>query len=273
MVALRVFDPCPEDWGAMRGTERVRRCEACDREVHDLRRLKDADALAYAFSLGGASMCARVLVVGAALTACAGPAPPPPNAPSHAVTAPGPAAASGPDPAAAGADSDGDGILDADDACPQEPGKPSANPARNGCPAPIAIVTMGIVILPRVVFPKGSATVLAEADAVLGNVRDALRAMPEGRRLEIRGHASNDEPDAERLAEERARAVLRALVALGVDNQRLSTRGFGMKTPIAPNDTPENRAVNRRVDFYLLDDAASERAASCAPAEPASHAR
>jgi len=42
------------------------------------------------------------------------------------------------------------------------------------------------------------------------------------------------------------------LVAHGVSARRLSSRGFGSEQPIAPNDTPDGRARNRRVEFRVL---------------------
>ena len=38
----------------------------------------------------------------------------------------------------------------------------------------------------------------------------------------------------------------------GIDPKRLSTAGYGEYHPVAPNDTPENMAKNRRVDIMIL---------------------
>ncbi len=51
------------------------------------------------------------------------------------------------------------------------------------------------------------------------------------------------------LSEKRAAAVKDFLVTSGVAAGRLTTKGFGPNEPIAPNDTVEGRAMNRRVDF------------------------
>ena len=50
---------------------------------------------------------------------------------------------------------------------------------------------------------------------------------------------------------ERANAVKEVLIKVGVPNDRVTTEGFGAEKPVAPNDTPENRAKNRRVEIVV----------------------
>ncbi len=73
-------------------------------------------------------------------------------------------------------------------------------------------------------------------------------------RLEIQGHTDNIGTIEynQRLSERRAKAVYDALVERGVDPKRLRWRGFGMSQPVAPNDTEEGRALNRRTQFVIL---------------------
>ena len=54
-----------------------------------------------------------------------------------------------------------------------------------------------------------------------------------------------------RLSEKRAQSVKNELVLDGVDPSRILTFGCGPKKPIAPNDTKEGRALNRRVEIYV----------------------
>lgn len=55
------------------------------------------------------------------------------------------------------------------------------------------------------------------------------------------------------LSQKRAEAVLNYLVGVGVEENRLSAKGFGQSLPVAPNDTPEGRQRNRRVEVVLTD--------------------
>jgi len=56
------------------------------------------------------------------------------------------------------------------------------------------------------------------------------------------------------LSERRAMSVRNALVDLGVGRERVTDRGFGASSPVAPNDTAENRQLNRRVEIILPDE-------------------
>jgi outer membrane protein OmpA-like peptidoglycan-associated protein len=55
-----------------------------------------------------------------------------------------------------------------------------------------------------------------------------------------------------RLSEARAAAVRDALIVRGVPAERLRTRGFGARRPIADNLTESGRARNRRIEFRAL---------------------
>ena len=73
-------------------------------------------------------------------------------------------------------------------------------------------------------------------------------------KIEIRGNTDNVGTDDynQKLSEARAEAVRDALVARGVEPDRLRTRGFGASMPVAPNDTEEDRQKNRRTEFVLI---------------------
>jgi OOP family OmpA-OmpF porin len=51
------------------------------------------------------------------------------------------------------------------------------------------------------------------------------------------------------LSERRAESVKRYLSERGIGSDRLKTRGFGLKDPVAPNDSRDGRAKNRRVEL------------------------
>jgi outer membrane protein OmpA-like peptidoglycan-associated protein len=72
--------------------------------------------------------------------------------------------------------------------------------------------------------------------------------------LQIEGYTDKGgDADADRrLSLQRANAMKDLLVKAGVPADRISTEGFGPDKPIAPNDSDENRAKNRRIEFTLV---------------------
>ena len=55
-----------------------------------------------------------------------------------------------------------------------------------------------------------------------------------------------------KLSEHRAQEVVRSIVLMGIAPERLTGKGFGESKPISPNNTPEGKATNRRVEFVKL---------------------
>lgn len=102
-----------------------------------------------------------------------------------------------------------------------------------------------------VVFETGSDTLRPESDQVLQIVADYMAQTPKVSLLRIEGHTDTDgKPDTNQtLSEKRAMAVARWLVAKGTKCERLIPVGFGQDRPVAPNDTEDGKAQNRRVAF------------------------
>jgi OOP family OmpA-OmpF porin len=102
-----------------------------------------------------------------------------------------------------------------------------------------------------VVFETGKTTLKPESDEVLTIVKSYLTDKPDVTLLRIEGHTDSDgkDDDNQRLSEGRALAVAQWLVGKGIDCKRLIPVGFGETKPVAPNDTPENKAQNRRTAF------------------------
>lgn len=84
----------------------------------------------------------------------------------------------------------------------------------------------------------------------LGNV---LIQKPEWK-LILSGYTDNKGSDSYnlKLSQDRANAVKEYLIAQGINENRISAKGYGESNPIAPNDTDENRAKNRRVEFKIV---------------------
>jgi outer membrane protein OmpA-like peptidoglycan-associated protein len=150
-------------------------------------------------------------------------------------------------------DSDGDGIVDKDDACPQDPAPPETAQASRGCPA--ARVEQGqITIAEQIQFKRGTAELSAESADILQAVAKVLNEHPEITLLGVEGHTDSSGKSAINgaLSAERAQAVRERLIKYGVAPERLKHAGFGDAKPIASNDDEAGRARNRRVQFVIL---------------------
>jgi OmpA-OmpF porin, OOP family len=114
-----------------------------------------------------------------------------------------------------------------------------------------ALAADGRVVTQGIFFDTGSDQIRPESTPTLREIADMLRQHSE-LRLGIEGHTDNTGSAAtnKTLSEQRAAAVKAFLVANhGIDAARLETRGFGPDKPLMPNDTPEGRQNNRRVEL------------------------
>lgn len=151
-------------------------------------------------------------------------------------------------------DNDGDSILDPCDQCPDEPETWNGHLDEDGCPDhPVAFSEERIEIVQYVRFGHRSMRVRSAHDALLDAVAEALEDNPQILRIAIVGHAAQNEPDAARLSVGRASAVRDALVSRGVDPARLEVRGDGREHPLDPGESEAGRALNRRVEFAIVD--------------------
>ncbi len=103
-----------------------------------------------------------------------------------------------------------------------------------------------------ILFQRASADLDRRSQATINALARAANQCPE-LRVEIEGHtdAEGTEERNQNLSERRARAVLDRLRSAGVAESRLSAVGYGESQPVAPNDTAENRAKNRRIEFNV----------------------
>jgi OmpA-OmpF porin, OOP family len=54
-----------------------------------------------------------------------------------------------------------------------------------------------------------------------------------------------------KLSDNRARSCMEYLLSKGIAPNRVTSQGYGETKPVAANDTPENRQLNRRVEFKI----------------------
>jgi outer membrane protein OmpA-like peptidoglycan-associated protein len=153
-------------------------------------------------------------------------------------------------------DRDGDHVPDHRDRCPDEKADPRIDPRRSdGCPGRAFVTTSRIEILDRVLFDTGSSVIKAESYAILEEVARIMRADPGLRLVEVAGHTDDvgSHEYNQRLSELRAAAVRRFLTERGIDPRRLDSEGYGETRPVAPNDSEDGRARNRRVEFVIKE--------------------
>jgi OmpA-OmpF porin, OOP family len=99
-------------------------------------------------------------------------------------------------------------------------------------------------------FDVNKATIKPESAPFIKQLADFLNENPKIS-IEIDGHTDNDGNDAANmtLSQERAEAIKKRLIALGISATRLTTKGFGATKPVKPNTSAESKAENRRIEF------------------------
>lgn len=147
-------------------------------------------------------------------------------------------------------DADKDGVLDKEDSCPTVPG-PASN---KGCPEVTQEVLKELKVQARAVFFVTGKAVLqnadkGETDGRLDAIKEIIKNYPNAK-FSIEGHTDNVGTAAsnQKLSEARAKAVMDALIAKGVNPDNLTFIGYGASKPVASNKTAAGRAQNRRTE-------------------------
>lgn len=137
-------------------------------------------------------------------------------------------------------DSDGDGVCDVDDDCPGT--KPGLKVDDRGC--------WDLVMLANVLFDFDKYVLKPEGVDVMNQVVDLLEKHP-FLDLHISGHTDNFGSMAYniKLSRRRALAGLNFLKNKGIDPKRMSISWHSYTIPVATNDNPAGRALNRRLEF------------------------
>ncbi len=113
------------------------------------------------------------------------------------------------------------------------------------------LMTEGKLVSYGIYFDVNKDVVKPESYGTLKGIADILNEVPEVK-VKIVGHTDSDGDDAKNmdLSKRRAASVKAELAkSFGVNADRLITDGMGESQPVAPNDTPVNKALNRRVEF------------------------
>jgi len=116
------------------------------------------------------------------------------------------------------------------------------------------LITEGKLVSYGIYFDVNKDVVKPESYATLKSISDVLKENPDVR-VKIVGHTDADGEDAKNmdLSKRRGTSVKSELIKnFGIDATRLESDGMGESQSVAPNDTPVNKALNRRVEFIKL---------------------
>jgi outer membrane protein OmpA-like peptidoglycan-associated protein len=110
------------------------------------------------------------------------------------------------------------------------------------------------VILKNIFFDVNKYNLQPESFVELDNLVELLKENP-ALSISINGHTDNtgNPADNMKLSNNRANEVVRYLVSKGIAASRLTAKGWGETQPIAPNNTEEGRARNRRTEMKVLN--------------------
>jgi len=140
---------------------------------------------------------------------------------------------------------------------PEPVREPVRRPAPRPAPAPEPAPEPEMIFefSAEVAFPLDSATLQPAAVAELNEAIELLSMHPELTRVQVGGHTCDlGDADYNRgLSQRRAQSVHDYMVENGIDDDRLSVRGFGETRPKVPNSSDSNRRENRRVELRVIE--------------------
>ena len=110
-----------------------------------------------------------------------------------------------------------------------------------------------IIVLKNIFFDVNKTTLKPESTTEIENAYKLLMDNPTIE-IEISGHTDNtgSASNNKKLSEGRAAAVVNALIAKGIDPNRMKSAGYGPDQPVASNKTEAGRAQNRRTEFKVV---------------------
>ena len=110
------------------------------------------------------------------------------------------------------------------------------------------------VVLQNIQFEFNSVALTADSESGIQILTAFLNRNPD-LKVELAGHTDNVGYDNYnlKLSSNRAESVRKALIANGIEETRLTAKGYGATKPIVPNDTEEHRALNRRTEMIIIN--------------------
>ena len=110
------------------------------------------------------------------------------------------------------------------------------------------------VILKNIFFDINRFELKPESSTELDNIVDLMKENP-SLKIQISGHTDNVGKPADnlKLSNNRANSVIQYLIGKGIDEKRLSSKGWGETKPIVENSSEEGRAKNRRTEMKVMN--------------------
>jgi outer membrane protein OmpA-like peptidoglycan-associated protein len=109
------------------------------------------------------------------------------------------------------------------------------------------------IVLNNLFFDSNKSKIRKDSYVELDKVLKFLKDRPDIK-VEVAGYTDNkgDDKSNIKLSEARSKAVMDYLVKKGIQNTRVTYKGYGKEDPVASNDTEEGRQMNRRVELKIL---------------------
>ena len=106
-----------------------------------------------------------------------------------------------------------------------------------------------------ILFETNSDRLKSDVNTIMDTVVVFMIENPDVTKLEVSAHTDNVGSDAYnlQLSKRRANTVVNYLVSHGVERKRIVPVGYGESRPLNKNATPQQREVNRRVEFMILE--------------------
>ncbi|RLA39898.1 MAG: OmpA family protein [Gammaproteobacteria bacterium] len=111
----------------------------------------------------------------------------------------------------------------------------------------------GKIIVNGIRFDVNKSNIRPESNGAINKIFKLMQKHSDVK-FSVEGHTDSDGDDNQNLelSKSRAKAVADRLVSMGIDADRLKSKGWGEARPIQNNDTPEGKATNRRVEFVKI---------------------
>jgi hypothetical protein len=102
----------------------------------------------------------------------------------------------------------------------------------------------------NILFETGKSAIQSESLPIIEQIYQLMKSEAT-LKISIEGHTDNvgDAAANKKLSNDRAKAVMDALIANGIDKTRMTSTGWGQEKPVADNRTDEGKAKNRRVEI------------------------